>query len=372
MMGDSLFANPRSHARVALPLLIAIAAQLGCDVGSKPPAPKVASAVAGKKLDRDALRKRAAAIFGTLPKEVTSPDNPISEEKIALGRMLYYDKRLSKNQDISCNSCHPLDRYGEDSEVTSPGHGGKRGERNTPTVYNAALHVAQFWDGRAPDVEAQAMGPVMNPAEMAMPSEEHVVALLASIPGYRALFRAAFPEDEQPISFENMARAIGAFERRLMTPSAFDAFLAGDDSTVTDAQLEGLSIFMQVGCTTCHLGPGIGGSLYRKLGVAKAYGTEDPGRFAVTGNELDRGVFKVPSLRNVTQTAPYFHDGSIAQLEDAIRIMGEHQLGQQLTKEQITSIRAFLRTLAGRIDPLYTARPKLPESGPETPAPDPS
>jgi cytochrome c peroxidase len=286
--------------------------------------------------------------------------------------MLYYDTRLSKNHDISCNSCHPLDRYGVDGEITSPGHRGERGERNTPTVYNAALHVAQFWDGRAADVEEQAKGPVGNPVEMAMPSEDYVVQVLASIPGYRPLFAAAFPGDERPVSFDNMARAIGAFERRLLTRSAFDGFLAGDDSAVTDAQLEGLATFLRVGCQTCHLGPAIGGSLFRKLGLVKPYGTADPGRFQVTGNEVDRGVFKVPSLRNVTQTAPYFHDGSIPQLEDAIRIMGEHQLGQPLSKEEIASIRAFLRTLTGKIDPIYTARPKLPASGPDTPPPDPA
>ena len=286
--------------------------------------------------------------------------------------MLYYDARLSKNHDVSCNSCHPLDRYGVDSEPTSPGHQGQRGERNRPTVYNAALHLAQFWDGRAADVEEQAKEPVLNPVEMAMPSEEAVVALLESIPGYRPLFHAAFPEGESAISFVNMARAIGAFERKLTTPSAFDSFLAGDTSALTEAQLVGLDRFIQTGCITCHRGPTLGGGMYQKLGLVKAYGSEDPGRFGVTANEADRNVFKVPSLRNVAQTAPYFHDGSIETLNAAIRIMAEHQLGAELSSEDVASIRAFLFTLTGRIDPLYIAEPELPESGPETEAADPS
>lgn len=370
-MGDSLLANRRSDPRPAILALLA-AAFLACDSGAPQPAAQVDTPAATPKRDREALRKRAAAIFGTLPKEVPNPENPVTEEKITLGRKLYFDSRLSKNHDISCNSCHPLGRYGADGEVTSPGHRGQRGERNSPTVYNAALHVAQFWDGRAADVEAQAKGPVLNGIEMGMPSEDYVLEVLRSIPGYRPLFRAAFPESDPPISYDNVAKAIGAFERRLLTPSSFDAYLAGDASALTDVQVEGLATFMDVGCMTCHLGPAVGGSLYRKLGLVKPYGTEDPGRFAVTGNEADRQVFKVPSLRNVTQTAPYFHDGSIPTLEDAIRIMGDHQLGRTLSKAEITSIRAFLRTLAGTIDPLYTAKPKLPESGPDTPAPDPT
>lgn len=351
-----------------------LAAGMACGSGevktSKPaPAPTAAPPA---PLDREAIRARAAAIFGTLPTEVPDPENPFSEEKIKLGRMLYFEKRLSKNQDIACNSCHKLDRHGVDGEPTSPGHRGQRGERNSPTVYNAALHIAQFWDGRAPNVEEQAKGPVLNPVEMAMPSEEAVVAVLRSIPDYRKSFRAAFPDGETAVTFDNMARAIGAFERKLMTPATFDAFLAGDKSALTEPQLAGLKTFMDTGCITCHQGPAVGGGMYQKLGLVKAYGSEDPGRFAVTGNETDRNVFKVPSLRNVAQTGPYFHDGSIATLDQAIRVMAEHQLGVQLTPEKTASIKAFLGTLTGRIDPIYTARPELPPSGPDTPAPDPS
>jgi cytochrome c peroxidase len=357
---------------MALPLLALLACGPGADAPHATDEAAQNQAPASTKRDREAIRESAVAIFGTLPEEVTNPENPSSKEKIKLGRMLYFDPRLSKNHDVSCNSCHALDRYGVDGEPTSPGHQGQRGDRNSPTVYNAALHVAQFWDGRAPDVEAQAKGPVLNPVEMAMPSEEAVVAVLRSIPGYRPLFAAAFPNGEEAITYDNMAKAIGAFERRLLTPSTFDAFLAGDKSALTDAQVDGLALFIETGCVTCHMGPGVGGGLYRKLGLVKPYGTEDPGRFAVTQNETDRGVFKVPSLRNIKQTGPYLHDGSIGDLGEMIRIMAEHQLGRELTESQVASIRAFLATLTGKVDPLYTAKPELPESGPDTPAPDPS
>ena len=333
-----------------------------------------AAKVAPSDLDTSAIRERARGVFGVLPADDENPANPFSEEKIKLGRLLYFDTRLSKNHDVSCNSCHQLDRYGVDSEPTSPGHKGQRGGRNSPTVYNASLHIAQFWDGRAKDVEEQAGGPVLNPIEMAMPSEEAVLAVLNSIDGYRALFNAAFPAEDggSSITYANMANAIGAFERKLMTPSAFDAFLEGDDSALTDKEVAGLETFMDTGCITCHAGPTIGGQMFQKLGLVKPYGTEDAGRFEVTGNEADRGVFKVPSLRNVAQTGPYLHDGSIDSLDAMIRIMAEHQLGQTLTPDELNSIRVFLGSLTGKIDPLYTAAPEPPESGPETPAPDPT
>ena len=322
--------------------------------------------------DRPALRERARAAFGELPDVAVSETNPVTAEKIVLGRMLYFDARLSKNHDVSCNSCHDLAAFGVDGEPTSPGHKGQRGNRNSPTVYNAALHVAQFWDGREPDVEAQAKGPVLNPVEMAMPSEEAVVAVLKSIPGYAPLFAAAFPDDEDPIDYDNMARAIGAFERPLITADRLDAFVSGQDAVLSDEDLAGLEEFIDVGCVTCHMGPTIGGGMYRKLGLVKPYATEDPGRVEVTGNEADRFVFKVPSLRNIAMTWPYFHDGSIASLQEVIRLMAEHQLGIELSDEQVARIETFLGTLTGTVDPEYIAAPELPESGPDTPAPDPS
>jgi cytochrome c peroxidase len=286
--------------------------------------------------------------------------------------MLYYDPRLSKNHDISCNSCHLLDAYGVDGQPTSPGHRGQRGDRNSPTVYNAAIHVAQFWDGREPDVEAQAKGPVLNPIEMAAPSADSVVALLASIPGYVEAFSAAFPDQAEALSYDNMARAIGVFERNLLTPGSFDAFMEGDLAALDPAALRGLETFLAVGCNSCHMGPAVGGSLYRKIGFIFPYETEDKGRENVTGEAIDRHVFKVPSLRNVARTGPYFHDGSISDLSEVVRLMGYHQLGLTLTGEQVSEIVSFLGALTGAIDTDYVAKPTLPASGPDTPAPDPS
>jgi len=329
---------------------------------------------AGAKMPSDSasLRESARTVFDALPAEAVNPANPSSPAKIELGRILYYDPRFSKNQEISCNTCHLLDRFGVDGLPTSKGHRDERGKRNAPSVYNAALHIAQFWDGRAADVEAQAKGPVLNPIEMAMPSEAAVLGVIRSIPGYAPLFAAAFPQESEPLTYDNMAKAIGAFERKLMTPGPFDAFLRGDDAALSAAQRAGLEQFMSSGCIICHQGPAVGGAMYQKLGLIKPYPTDDPGREAVTGNAADRQVFKVPSLRNVAHTGPYFHDGSIAQLDDAIRIMGEHQLGVALSAAQIASIRTFLEALTGRVDETFVARPALPPSGPTTPRPDPS
>lgn len=322
--------------------------------------------------DVELLRRQAEGIFGVLPELAGNADNPVTVEKVTLGRMLYYDPRLSRSQDISCNSCHLLSKYGQDSEATSPGDRGQRGVRNSPTVYNAALQFAQFWDGRAKDVEEQAKGPVLNPIEMAMPSEEAVLVVLRSIPGYVDAFAKAFPASIEPITYDNMAKAIGVFERQLMTPSRFDAFMAGDTAALTPAEVKGLKTFVDTGCITCHMGPAVGGTMYQKMGLVKPYPTQDPGRFDVTGLEQDRGVFKVPMLRNIEKTGPYFSDGSIDTLESAVSIMAEYQLGKQLSAEENASIRTFLSVLTGEVDAAYVAKPALPASGPDTPKPDPS
>ncbi len=350
---------------------------LACsDTAETPPAPapeapaSVAEADSGP--DRASLRKRAIESIGALPSNADSRANPYSAAKAELGRMLFYDARLSKNHDVSCNSCHPLDRFGQDGQATSPGHKGQRGARSSPSVYNAALHIAQFWDGRAADVEAQAKGPVLNPIEMAMPDEGAVLAVLASIPEYVEAFSAAFPTADPSLSYDNMARAIGAFERRLVTPGVFDVFLDGDDAVLSDAAARGLATFLEVGCVGCHSGPAVGGNGYQKLGLLRPYQTEDPGRFALTGKESDRNVFKVPSLRNIAETAPYFHDGTIPTLDAAVRLMAEHQLGKELNDEQVRDLLEFLESLTGRPDPEYTAKPELPASTEKTPVPDPT
>ncbi|MDJ0788117.1 MAG: cytochrome c peroxidase [Myxococcota bacterium] len=311
-------------------------------------------------VDREALRERAAQTFGVLPAEVPNPANPANDARIDLGRLLYYETRLSLAQDLSCNSCHMLDRFGADGEPTSPGHEGQRGDRNSPTVYNAALHVTQFWDGRAADVEEQAKGPILNPVEMAMPSEEEVVKRLSAVPAYVELFGKAFPGEEEPLSYDNLAKAIGAFERRLTTPGKLDAFIGGELDALSDAEAAGLAGFMDTGCTTCHAGAALGGQLYQKIGLVHPYETEDTGREKVTGNAADRYFFKVPSLRNTAETGPWFHDGSITDLAEAVRLMGWHQLGQKLDDQQVGEIVSFLEALTGEVDATYVAKPKLP------------
>lgn len=312
-------------------------------------------------------------MFKPLPAVVENPANAITDAKVDLGRMLYYEKRLSKNQDVSCNTCHLLDKYGVDGLATSTGHRNQKGGRNAPTVYNAALHIAQFWDGRAADVEAQAKGPVMNPIEMAMPDEKQVLTVLKSIPGYVDAFAKAFPGEQDAVSYDNMAKAIGAFERKLVTPSRFDKFLTGDQSALTDAEKDGFNQFVQTGCTVCHNGTDVGGAMYQKLGLVKAWpDASDPGRAKITNNDADKMVFKVPSLRNIAKTGPYFHNGSIATLEDAVTKMGEHQLGRTLSAEDVKKIVTFLNSLTGEIPQDYVKEPALPPSGPTTPKADPT
>jgi cytochrome c peroxidase len=305
----------------------------------------------------------ALQVFAPLPTEMASADNPTTPEKVALGRMLYYDTRFSTSGDVSCYVCHPLHDYGTSHRRTGVGHGGLIGGRNEPTVYNAAGHVAQFWDGRAPDVEAQALGPVLNPVEMGMPDAQSVLGVLRRIPGYVDAFTAAFPSDPDPITFENFGRAIATFERGLVTPSRWDAFLAGDAGALTDEEKTGFNEFASVGCTQCHIGPYVGGSFYQKAGLVNTwYDTSDRGRAQVTGNQADAMFFKVPSLRNVEETWPYFHDGSAQRLEDAIRLMAWHQLGAELTPSQVESLVTWLKTLSGPVPFEYINEPTLPPS----------
>ncbi|MGB9605539.1 MAG: cytochrome-c peroxidase, partial [Bryobacteraceae bacterium] len=310
-------------------------------------------------------------LFQPLPAVAAGPSGPPSEELISLGRMLYYDPRLSKSQKISCNSCHDLNKYGVDNQPTSDGHKGQKGDRNSPSVYNAALQFAQFWDGRAAHVEEQAKGPVLNPVEMAMPSDKLVIAVLKSIPEYVQAFRRAFPSDEDPVTMDNVARAIGAFERKLLTPARWDKFLAGDAQALTPQEKTGLNAFLDAGCQTCHSGVLLGGDMFQRLGAAKPYPDQsDLGRYRVTKRDADRMVFKVPPLRNVEKTAPYFHTGKVATLEEAVQQMAEYQLGKSLSRREIESIVTFLRSLTGEIPADYIKTPELPGSTPRTPPPD--
>ena len=310
-------------------------------------------------------------MFAPLPASVPGAKGEPSEEMVTLGRMLYYEPRLSKSQTISCNTCHDLSKYGVDGEPVSDGHKGQKGSRNSPTVFNAAAHFVQFWDGRAPDVEAQAKGPILNPVEMAMPAEGVVIAVLESMPEYVDLFKKAFPNDKKPVTYDNMATAIGAFERKLMTPSRWDALLKGDVSALTPEEAAGLGAFLEAGCQSCHSGALLGGTSYQRLGAMKPFpGMTDEGRYGVTKNEADKGVFKVPTLRNIEMTGPYYHDGKITSLDAAVRDMAEYQLGKTLTDEQTKQIIGFLKVLTGKIDPEYIKPPVLPKSTAKTPKPD--
>lgn len=303
----------------------------------------------------------AIQAFAALPAAMESDANPITPAKVDLGRMLYYDTRLSASGDVSCYVCHPLHDYGTSHRSTGVGHDALKGGRNEPTVYNAAGHVAQFWDGRAADVEAQALGPVVNPIEMGMADGDAVVAVLNGIPGYVEAFRRAFPNDADPLTFENFGLAIAAFERGLVTPSRWDAYVSGDAAALSVGEVAGFTTFFEAGCATCHSGTYVGGSAYRKVGLVRPwFQTRDPGRVAITGDPADEMVFKVPSLRNVDQTWPYFHDGSVQRLEDAVRLMAIHQTGQNLSDEQIRSIVTWLRTLTGPIPTAYIDEPALP------------
>jgi cytochrome c peroxidase len=325
----------------------------------------------GKRSESTRVDRARLKAFAALPDAVHTDANPLTTEKVALGKMLYYDARFSRGQDVSCNSCHPLNNYGADGRPTSEGYRHMRGTRNSPTVYNAAGHLAQFWDGRATDVEEQAAGPVLNPIEMAMPSEKAVVAGLQSIPQYAQAFHRAFPDDPDPLTLRNMARAIAAFERKLVTPSRWDKFLNGDDAALTAEEKAGFQAFLDAGCAVCHSGTYVGGNIYQRLGAMEPWpDRSDPGRYAVTRNEADRMVFKVPSLRNVAKTAPYFHDGKVNTLEQAVSSMAQHQVGKQLSGSEVKSISAFLGSLTGEIPADAIEPPELPKSTPSTPVPE--
>lgn len=297
----------------------------------------------------------AQRYFEPVEGSVENPDNPLSEEKIALGKKLYYDTRLSLKGNNSCNSCHNLASYGVDNESFSTGDAGKKGGRNSPTVLNAALAAVQFWDGRARDVEEQAGMPILNPVEMAIPSREFLEKRLTETREYPALFAEAFPDDKHPLSYGNIQKAIGAFERTLITPSRFDDFVGKHPGYLNKEEKEGLRLFIETGCTNCHSGKGLGGRQMQKFGVYANYMAatkslkHDAGRRDVTKNPSDEDVFRVPGLRNVAMTAPYFHDGSVSDLHEAIKIMARLQLKKDLSDEQAIKIAAFLKSCTGEV-----------------------
>lgn len=292
------------------------------------------------------------------------PSPPQDPNRVALGRLLFHDPRLSNSRVVSCNSCHVLTRFGIDGMGSSTSQGQHGGRRNVPSVLNAATHIAQYWDGRALTVESQASEAMTNPVEMGMPSEEAVVSVISHVPRYIQMFHTAFPADNQPISIHNVGEAIGAFERGLITKSRWDMFIAGDHTALTAHEKRGLDVFMQRGCIVCHAGPQVGGTSLQRVGAVFAWPNQaDKGRLEVTHFEPDRMVFKVPSLKNIAETGPYFHDGSTSSLEVAIRMMAFHQLGIEITEDEVYAIADWMRSMTGEVDPSYIVDPQLPPGG---------
>lgn len=324
---------------------------------------------AGAARAEDALRDQAKGLFQPIPQSAPAlPDNPATPEKLALGKMLYFEPRLSESRTFACATCHNLSMGGVDGGALSAGNAQLAG-REVQTVFNAVFNVSQYWDGRATDLKDQVVNSVManpkamlktrggpmalNPAELAA-TRVREIEHLKSIPGYADAFKKAFPGDADPLVYDNIGRAIAVFEATLITPdAAFDRWLTGDDAALNDTQKAGLKLFVDKGCASCHNGINIGGANYAKFGVVANPGpehlpAEDAGRYAVTKANADRYVFKTPSLRNVELTAPYFHTGSTFDLKKAVTVMAESQLGQTLTDDEAMKIVAFLKTLTGK------------------------
>ncbi len=330
-------------------------------------------------------RKRAAAISAALAlalggaalvqAQVNEPIQPIRPPQninlgmVELGKKLFFDPRLSRSGFISCNSCHNLSMGGADNIPTSIGDKWQQGPINSPTVLNSSLNVAQFWDGRAADLKEQAGGPIANPGEMAF-SHTLAIGLLSSIPGYVREFKQVF--GKEGITIDEVTAAIAEFEKTLVTPNArFDQWLLGKADALTAQELNGYKLFKESGCVACHNGEGVGGNSFQKMGLVEPYKatTQVEGRSAVTGRDADRFNFKVPTLRNVELTYPYFHDGAANTLAESVDIMGRLQLGKKFTKQENEDIVAFLKTLTG--DQPSFALPILPPSSDSTPRPDP-
>ena len=300
--------------------------------------------------DVDLLMSRANRFFSPLPQTMPGSEND-TPERIALGKKLYFEKRLSINDKQSCASCHKLENgiAGVDNLPTSPGARGEKGTRNSPTVLNAGWQDSQFWDGRAEDLVEQAKGPILNPIEMGMPDEQTVEKKIRKIAEYQDDFAKAFPGEKTAITYQNIAEAIAAFERTLITPSRFDDFMNGDAAALSEAEQRGLRAFMKIDCKSCHDGKLLGGETYEPLGKENPYENQtDQGMYTLTKDEDDRMFFKVAQLRNVALTAPYFHDGKIATLDEAVRKMGKLQLDEELTDQQVADITSFLKALTDK------------------------
>ncbi|STO98505.1 cytochrome-c peroxidase [Grimontia hollisae] len=294
----------------------------------------------------EAQRELALKVFGTMPDRMPGSEDD-TPEQIALGKALYFETALSVNDSQSCNSCHDLNVTGTGTEPRSVSVGalGETGTRNSLTTWNAGFQFVQFWDGRAKTLSEQARSPILNPAEMALTSEQEAVENLSE-KNYQPLFAKAFPNKDLPLTFENITLALAAFQRTLITQDRFDEWLLGNDNALDEREIRGMERFVRVGCNACHNGPLMGGQLFMKMGLVNPYpNREDKGRAFVTGNSADNFIFKVPTLRHVAQTAPYFHDGAVFSLEQAVKDTAWHQLGTKLSEQDVTDISAFLRAL---------------------------
>jgi len=298
-----------------------------------------------------------------LLKLIDNPKNPITKAKVKLGEKLYMDPRLSRSELISCNTCHNLMEGGDDGVGAATGHMWRHNPHhlNSPTVYNAVFFGSQFWDGRAKDLEKQAQGPTLAHPEMAA-TKGHIVAVVKSMPEYVKEFKKAYG-DNVKITFAKITDTIATFERTLVTPAPYDAYLNGYKEAMTPKQKEGLKTFMQIGCVSCHNGVALGGEM-NVFNVTATYKYMNVGDFKGDKN----GMVKVPTLRNITETAPYFHNGMIWNLKDAIKEMGRIQLGTKITDKQASSIEAFLGSLTGKKP--HMMMPMLPASTNKTPKPN--
>ncbi len=312
-------------------------------------------------MDDDTLRRYALshglapvpATYAGLLAAVDNPQNPITPDKVALGRMLFFERALSQDRTISCASCHMLEEGGDDNLPTAIGYLGQENPMhlNTPTVLNAALAKAQFWDGRARDVEAQAAGPIQAPFEMHM-TPELAVARVRENPEYVQAFEKIFADG---VTFANIQKAIGAYERTLLTRSAYDRFLEGDDNALSAAAKRGMNLFIQKGCKGCHTGMSVGGQSMQQFPLRRSVSDlflSQPFPFPNTGGFLGKDArkkFRVPILRNITKTAPYFHNGEVESLKEAIRIMSKYQIGTEFTPAQIADVEAFFKSLEGEV-----------------------
>lgn len=341
------------------PLIAAMVAATGMVIGTTP------TQAAGNDAQ---LLKDAQRLFKPLPKDASTAEFPITTERVDLGRKLFFDPRISVDGTVSCSRCHLPQLYATDGLPKAKGVFDKVNDRRAPTVLNAALQFKAHWRGDRENVEDQASRALTGPPSFGNPDTATAMARVKDIPGYTGLFQRAFPDEPNPVTIGNWGKAIGAFERTLITPAPFDKYLAGTVQALSEPERQGLRTFMDTGCGGCHNGAVVGGGMFQKFGIVEDYWKEtgskeiDKGRFDVTGNPNDMYVFKVPGLRNVAMTPPYFHDGSARTLPEAIRIMARVQLGKTLSDKDTTAIAIFLGTLTGKLPHGLAEAPVLPQA----------